>query len=141
MRGDQRHVAVHAGVRPACRDNGDDGLAVRDAARAKGSVTRVGDDQADAAVLEVEGELFLLKGGVERDRHGTERGDGKKCGDKLCVVGLNHRHPVAERHTERAQPASKPLDLVDQLAVANNSRTADDGGLVGSVGGAVIEHF
>ena len=104
-------------------------------------MTRVGDDQADAAVSEVEGELFLLKGGVERDRHGTECGDGKKCGDKLCVVGLNHRHPVTGQNAERAQPASKPLDLIDQLAVANNPRPADDGGLVGSMGGAVIEHL
>jgi len=100
--GDERRVSGHAGVRSARRHNGNNGLAARDAARAEGSMTRVGDDQADAAVAEVEGELFLLEGGVERDSHGTERGDGQKCRDELRGVGLHDRHPVAVHHAERA---------------------------------------
>jgi hypothetical protein len=69
-------------------------------------------------VVEVEAELGLGVGRVERHRGGAKRGQREQDRDQLHAVRQHHRHAVSRSHPGGPQLPGQPVHQLDQLRVA-----------------------
>ena len=109
--------------------------------RAELGRTGVGDDHSHVAFAEVELELGLLEGRVERHRDGAGAQNGKEGDREGRFVRQHERHGVTGGDAARGQRARQPLHAVVQLAVGDPLVAVDERHPIPEGGCARVEHL
>ena len=97
------------------------------------------DENLDAGVVQLVGQLSGAVGGVDGGHGGSSLQNAEIGGDELSAVGDKEADSVPLFHAETREGGGEPVALVVELCEGEGAVTVDDGNFVGEAGGGALK--